>query len=280
MNRFASLAAIGLVSSSLVTPAAPNPQFKTAIASALTQLKGTLLVAKKAFFDDLAAYESALKGGAAVETETASLYTAAAALQTSVRNAGNQAMQDVVLAATNILDDLDDMAPLNGDYPDDFCWGAGGQLDKARDAVRKEVDKLYVPIAARLKKTTKSALDAGGALTVLLRPPVVVYDFSLGPGFASFNTDRMGLDLLIAVNRTAVAEDGRAWIAGVSANSFAQIHVSIGGRESDFVDVAPVSGRWAVTANDGGTFFKKGNYLVHVVGDTDTTSVGATFSVR
>jgi hypothetical protein len=197
--------------------------------------------------------------------------------------AGHAAMSEIGQFGVDALDSISGGAALNGVYPKDFYNGTGGAYDKVRKNVRTSIDKLYKPLAGRLKKTVKVAETNGAALSVELRPPFYLEEFSFSEDEFSFFPDRFAMDTLVAVNTLAQSEDGRVWVGGAVFGSIVDVTVNVNGSidESDSMTVMPDSNRFSAALIDGGTFFRKGNYAASVKAGTDSArAAGATFSLR
>jgi hypothetical protein len=255
-------------------------QFKAAIAVELQSLRSQLQISKKIFFALIAEYEFSVNFGLDVETQTSWFYLDCSDFQLGVQDAANAASQAIASAGAAALSGLANGTPLQGVYPKDFYSGGGGALDKALRDVKANVVKLYKPIANRLRKTVTVLEKKGAALTVEIRPPVILEDCRILEGVSTFDSDRLGLDIIVAVNRSEIAEDGRVWLAGSAYPGLSDIDVLISGPELDTgVSTAP-DGRWSVSLTDAGTFFVKGNYVAHVRAGTDDVAAGGRFSFR
>jgi hypothetical protein len=271
------------VALTLVPQPAADPAtaaFKAAVNPILATLQEQIQAAKKQFLTDVQAFETAVKGGQLVATEAQNLFVACLTLQAAVTAAGNTAISDVFGAAQDALVALSGGAPLNGVYPKDFYTGTGGQWDKARASVKSKIEKLYPALQGRVKKAASVAASKGSTLTVLLTPPLVRYNYFVSELDGGAFTNQIDIDTLVCVNRTAQAEDGEAWFAGVGAASFGDLTVRILGPENDTVTTTPANFRWNAHATDGGSLFQKGNYIVTVRVDEVTPGDDAAFSFR
>jgi hypothetical protein len=254
--------------------------FKAAVNPILATLQEQLQSAKKLFMADIQAFEVAIKGGLPAAANAQVLFDACVALQTSVAGAGNTALSEIFSAAQGALAALSGGTPLNGVYPDDFYSGTGGQWDKARDAVKSKVEKIYAPLQGRLRKTTSLAAGKGISLTLRLTPPVLQHDWFVSEDDGTAYNNQFAIDTIVSVNRTALPEDGEVWGAGVGAIYFGTITFRILGPEDDTVTTTAANFRWSAHANQGGTLFKKGNYLVNVRLDITSPGDVAVFSIR
>jgi hypothetical protein len=266
-----------------LTPTEALAIFKTNTNATVKVLRDELLVAKQTLLAQILAYENAVNSGTAIDAATSTFYTDCTTFQSTVMIAGHAAMSEIGQFAVDALDSISGGAALNGAYPKDFFNGTGGAYDKVRKNVRTSVDRLYKPLAGRLKKTVKTLETNGASLAVELRPPFYLEEFSFSEDEFSFFADRFALDTLVAVNTLAQAEDGRVWVGGAVFGSIAEVTVSVMGAitETDDMAVMPDSNRFSATMIDGGTFFKKGNYAASVKAGTDTgRAAGATFSLR
>ena len=207
-----TIPAIPTIQRSPINSSSPSAVFKLAINASLSQLKAQIQVSKKAFFDDLKTYETAIHDGQLVTTWTSTLHESCVTFQIAVRDAAATAYSDIATAGATILDDLASGGPLNGVYPNDFYLGGGGLFDKANAAVRAQLEKLYPTIRIACTKTSAIAAKQGAALTVLLRPPAIPSEYYIAPGTDVHFGNRLGLDLLISLNRSAIESDGRVWL--------------------------------------------------------------------
>ena len=287
LSRFKSLALFAAVAflrpaPGGITPQEATAQFKASAAAAVKTLKGELQGAKTAFLEDVQAYETSIDLGVSVETATSTLFEGCKSLQAEVNSAADQAMTSIVDAAVAALLSLSNGAPLEGAFPKDFYSGTGGAFDKARRDVRSNVEKLYKSLANRLKKTVNLLGKSAAVLTIELRPPLFLEEWYFAETSPSTFTIRFGLDIILAVNRSGLAEDGRVWLGGAAYSGVDQVTVLVVGAidESDSATVAPDLDRWNVTLTDNGSLFRKGNYMATVLAD-GAGGVGATtFSFR
>jgi hypothetical protein len=254
--------------------------FKAAVNPILAKLQEEVQGAKKLFMADIQAFEVAIKGGLPASANAQVLFDACVALQTSVASAGNTALGEIFQAAQDALAALAGGAPLNGVYPDDFYSGTGGQWDKARDSVKSKVEKIYPPLQGRLRKAASLAAGKGISLTLRLTPPALQQNWFVSEDDGTNFTNQFVIDTIVSVNRTALPEDGEVWVAGVGAAYFGTITVRVLGPEDDTVTTTAANFRWSAHANQGGTLFKKGNYLVNVRLDITSPGDVAVFSIR
>jgi hypothetical protein len=263
-----------------ISPAQAASALKSAASAALKQLKADLQVAKQTFLSDVAAYEAGVQEGLDIATQTGELFTKCAVFQLAVQDAANDSLLTIVGVAKNKLSELANGAMLDGTYPKDFYFGSGGTLDKARRDVKTHLDKLYKSLAGRLHKTAGVLQKFGVTLTLELGPPRYIDDYSISEGSIAAPLDRFGFDIVLAVNHSAVAEDGRVWIGGAAYSDIPEISVNIFGLDFETATATPSAGRWSVALTDGGTLLKKGNYVTTIKGAGDAGTIGSLFSLR
>jgi hypothetical protein len=221
-----------------------------------------------------------VKQGLDVLEQTGNFIPECTAFQKSVQDTTNGAMAEIIEGAVDALDALSSGLPLNGGFPKDFYSGAGGALDKARSDVKRQVDQLYKSISGRLRKTVKVLEQNDASLTVDLRPPRYHDDHRFSEDGSAVFINRYGLDLVVAVNRTALAEDGRLWTGGTAYSALGEVSVLVTGPESDSGTAPVSSARWALFLTDAGSFFVNGNYSLSVTAESDIGGVGVPFSFR
>jgi hypothetical protein len=264
------------------TPQEAAAAFKADATAAVKTLKSQLQLAKKAFLVDLDHYEDAVDSGGNILDETTSFAVDVDDFQHAVQFAANTAFHAVVDAGAAALDGLAGGSPLDGVFPKDLSTGAGGAFDKARKDIRSQVDQLYKSLAGRLKKTVTVLKKNGAGLTIEVKPPACVTDGYFSDLSNFTNNLLFSMDVLIAVNRTDLAEDGTVWLGGTNTNPSIDIDASVTGDEQDSTLVTPsnVTGRWNATLTDGGTRFKKGNYAVLARPEGLALFVSSSFGIR
>jgi hypothetical protein len=264
-----------------VTPKEATDQFKAAVTTAVKKLKSDLQLAKKALQSDLQIYEDAVNSGAIIADETGNVFQELVEFQGSVQNAASATATAVEEAGNAALAALADGAPLTSSYPKDFSWGTGGALDKARKDVKTQIDQLYKSMGIRIRKTVKTLAKNGATLSLELRPPAFVQNFYFTDQAHLHQGNVFSLDIILAVNRPELAEDGLIWLGGAATNIFVDVVVSATGPESESMTVSPsaVTSRWEGALTQSGTRFKKGNYLVLGRSENDVYAAGGTLSI-
>jgi hypothetical protein len=263
-----------------VTPLQATAGFKSVIAASVKLLRSELTTAKQALLFDIAAYESGVQQGLDVVTATANFFQECATFQKSVQDAANAAMAEIVEGGVDNLDALSNGLPLDGVYPKDFYAGSGGAFDKGKRDVKLNVERLYKSVSNRLRKTATILEKEGVSLTIELRPPRYLDDHRFTEDLSSVFVNRYGVDLVLAVNRSSQAEDGRVWIGGTAYSSVTEVNISVSGAEADNGTALTVLSRWALQLTDGGTGFLKGNYTTNIEAELDVAGTGIAFSFR
>lgn len=267
-----------------ITPQEASAQLKAATADALKQFKSEVQLAKNLFQIDLQLYEATLEGGGSLTDATDDFFVSLGELQAKVLFAAGGAMGVIRTAAKQALSDLAAGSPLQGEFPKDFYWGAGGTLDKSKAEIKKQLDQLYKSLAGRFKKTAKVLEKRGATWSLDLRAPAYTIDAFFDESVSTANVSVFSMDILLALNRSEFLEDGVLWIGGTSFYSLLGIDVSVAGAgdETETITVFPTqaTGRWAAKLDDGGTRFKKGNYIVFANADDETFGAGSVVSFR
>jgi hypothetical protein len=142
------------------------------------------------------------------------------------------------------------------------------------------VERLYKSVSNRLRKTATILEKEGVSLTIELRPPRYLDDHRFTEDLSSVFVNRYGVDLVLAVNRSSQAEDGRVWIGGTAYSSVTEVNISVSGAEADNGTALTVLSRWALQLTDGGTGFLKGNYTTNIEAELDVAGTGIAFSFR
>jgi hypothetical protein len=266
-----------------ITPQEATALFKASAGAAMKELKDGLKITKQNFIEAFQAFEDSIDNGDSVFSAAVQLFDDCANNQGGVYDKATDAIDAIATGAGSALGSLANGTPLDGAFPKDFYAGTGGAYDKARRDVRTQVEKLYKSLEGRRKKIVKYAEKNGAALTVELRVPNYVDDYSFWDGAAASHANRFGLDIVVAVNHIGVEQDGRVWIGGSAESEIEDISGTVFGavNEMDSGSTSPVSGRWDLTVFDGGTFFRRGNYIVNVRAEADGAAIGGVnFSLR
>lgn len=288
---FSRLALVALLTASAtlrpapggVTPKEASALFKASAATAIHGLKADLKNLKENLLDSFQSFEVKLKSGVDVITAAAQLKNDCVGIQFNLHSRTSEAVDAIATGAAAALGSLANGTPLDGAFPKDLQAGTGGAYDKALREVRKLVESFYKPFEGRRKRAVQVAEKHGAALTVELRVPNYVDDYSFWDASFAVHANRLGLDMLVAVNRIGFAQDGRLWISGSSQSGIANVTGTVFGAENelDSGTTAPVSGRWELSFTDGGSLFKRGNYIVNVQAVGDTAGIGGfSFSFR
>jgi hypothetical protein len=266
-----------------ITPKEATAQFKASAAAAILDMKDHFKISKQNFLEAFQLFEDSIDNGDSVFNAAPQLFSDCANLQGGIYKNASDAMKAIAAGAGAALGSLSNGTPLDGAFPKDFYAGTGGAYDKARRDVRSQVEKFYKSIEGRRKKVVKSAEKNGAGLTLELRVPNYTDDYTFWESASVTHANRFGIDTLVAANHLGVEQDGRVWVGGSSGSTIQDVTCAIFGavNELDSSTASPVNGRWELTFFDGGTFFRRGNFIVNVVADSDSAGIGGVnFSFR
>lgn len=265
-----------------ISPEEATALLKESVAKARKKLQSDLKEVRAGFSTVIQEFESTfgksqsiLEQGLVDDATLAPLVSAIHALQGEVSTVSNYAVERIVERAADALADLG-----NAPTPKDFVRGSGRILDKALADVDRTIQELYGHVRSRLKRTVGFLAKKGLVASIDVRAPGYLHhSVANSTGIHTFRND-IAIDWILAVNDAGSSEGGRVYAGGQVEAFVDQVTVQISGAETESEAVDIASNRWDVHSNDGGSGFRRGNYVLEVRIPTDQFGAAAAFSIR
>lgn len=263
-----------------ISPEEATALLKESVAKARKKLQSDLKEVRAGFSTVIQEFESTfgksqsiLEQGLVDDATLGPLVSAIHALQGEVSTVSNYAVKRIVEGAADALADLG-----NAPTPKDFVRGSGGILDKSLADVDRAIQELYGHVRSRLKRTVGFLAKKGLVASIDVRAPGN-HSVANSTGIHTFRND-IAVDWILAVNDAGSSEGGRVYAGGQVEAFVDQVTVQISGAETETEAVNVASNRWDVHSSDGGSGFRRGNYVLEVRIPADLFGAAAAFSIR
>ncbi len=262
--------------------AGPVKDFEQAAEQRIAQARTELTAAAAQMEASLAAFEAGIKANNLDNVLIDTLLDDTLEFHSTVVSVWTEAGEDLAALASDGLEELTAVEPLNGIYPKDFLAGGGGAFDQAVKKLGQEVRKAVKKARKAAAKAVKGAAKSGVDLVLDVRVPRE-RTYSVPNEAGSFsdagNDHYLDVYLVGAVSRLDVAEDVRIFGAGGMIGFFnddahfrAVSRGPTGSTIFDFADAPPIEDvvqgfdGWKAILDGAGSGLREGNWVVSAAG--------------